>query len=269
MINKKLLLDTVVFIDNEFLDLYVELINNNLNREHETYKTQKHHIIPKCYYKLLNLEVDNSKDNVVNLLYKDHVLAHYYIVKCSKESKFKYKNLCAIRYILRNRFVNESLESLIDNIDYIQDIYEESKHINCLKEDTPQKISKSLKGRISIEKDGKFKYIDKNQLSKFANDGWKIGHNRHTEDSKHRISKKNLGRIKINKNGVEKFVKEDAINVYLSDGWEYGIGNKNRSSPIKGKVMVNLNNKIVKYVLREDLDYYLNIGYSLGGRKNK
>ena len=78
------ILATNYFIDNEYLDKYCELIFNNLERRREKYKTQRHHIIPQYYFKLNNLEVDNSKENLVNLLYKDHLLSHYYLVLCSK-----------------------------------------------------------------------------------------------------------------------------------------------------------------------------------------
>ena len=76
---KEKLLATKCFIDNEYLDKYCELIELNKDTKKEKYKTQIHHIIPKCYYELNNLEIDNSKENLVNLLYKDHFLSHYYL----------------------------------------------------------------------------------------------------------------------------------------------------------------------------------------------
>ena len=46
MIKKEILLTYEGFINNEYLDKYCELINKNINRINEKFKTQKHHIIP-------------------------------------------------------------------------------------------------------------------------------------------------------------------------------------------------------------------------------
>ena len=83
------ILATNYFIDNEYLDKYCELIELNKNTKKERPKTQSHHIIPVSYFKLSELPIDNSKENRVNLLYKDHILAHYYLCLCTK-GKFKY-----------------------------------------------------------------------------------------------------------------------------------------------------------------------------------
>ena len=45
-------------------------------------KGQKHHIIPKCWFKMNNLPVDNSKDNLILLSYEDHVKVHRLAVLC-------------------------------------------------------------------------------------------------------------------------------------------------------------------------------------------
>lgn len=45
-------------------------------------KGQNHHIIPKCWYKLNDLSVDNSKDNLVLLSYEDHVKVHRLALLC-------------------------------------------------------------------------------------------------------------------------------------------------------------------------------------------
>lgn len=45
-------------------------------------KGQKHHIIPKCWFKMNDLPVDNSKDNLVLLSYEDHVKVHRLALLC-------------------------------------------------------------------------------------------------------------------------------------------------------------------------------------------
>lgn len=76
MKTKSDLLLTGVFIDNDYLDKYIALINNSLT---QTGNSCKHHIIPRCYYKYNNLIVDDTQNNLVNLSYIDHILAHYYL----------------------------------------------------------------------------------------------------------------------------------------------------------------------------------------------
>ena len=93
---KEKLLTLGIVEDNEYLDKYVRLIESNKDTKKEKFKTQQHHIIPRCYYKYLHVACDESKHNKVNLLYKDHVLAHCYLSLCAKEAWFEYNNLISI-----------------------------------------------------------------------------------------------------------------------------------------------------------------------------
>lgn len=45
---KNKLLETGIFIDNEWLDKYVELVVSNQGTSYTRFKTQNHHIIPVC-----------------------------------------------------------------------------------------------------------------------------------------------------------------------------------------------------------------------------
>ena len=81
---KQKLLKTGLFIDNDKLAKYITLIENNKSsiEDNGQYK-EKHHIIPKSYFKLIAEPIDNSVDNIVKLTYFDHVLAHYYLSLCT------------------------------------------------------------------------------------------------------------------------------------------------------------------------------------------
>ena len=81
---KKKILATNYFIDNEFLDKYIELILNNKLAKRIKYRVSKHHIIPVSYYNLCKLPTNNDISNCVLLYNEDHVLAHYYLTKCTK-----------------------------------------------------------------------------------------------------------------------------------------------------------------------------------------
>lgn len=81
-ISKQELLSINYVVDNEYLDKYVSIINNNETTKKEKYKTNCHHIIPRQYFVRNNIPIDNSDKNIVNLSAKDHVLSHYYLALC-------------------------------------------------------------------------------------------------------------------------------------------------------------------------------------------
>jgi hypothetical protein len=124
---KEKLLKTGVIDDNEYLDLYVELIENNKTTKKQKNKTQRHHIIPRCYYQMMNLDIDNSNDNLVNLLYKDHLLAHYYLSLCSV-GRFHYSMEYAM-ILIRNINQDNIDIDFINSLDKYQQLYEENMKI--------------------------------------------------------------------------------------------------------------------------------------------
>lgn len=90
---KSILLSTNYFIDNDYLEKYLDLAFKNEEITDNLY-AEKHHIIPVVIYKLnykcktrneaLKI-ADNDSNNVIKtLLYKDHVYAHYLLYFCTK-----------------------------------------------------------------------------------------------------------------------------------------------------------------------------------------
>jgi hypothetical protein len=96
---KEKLLILNIFQNNEYFNNYIDLILKNKYKEKTKY-TQRHHIIPKCYFKINKLVVDDNIDNLVNLDYTDHILAHYYLCLCTTD-KIKGK-LCNAFFHLVN-----------------------------------------------------------------------------------------------------------------------------------------------------------------------
>ena len=87
---KNYLLNTGMFIDNKHLTDYCELIINNLTTKKVKCSTQVHHIIPKSYFKVIQKEPNNTKENLVNLKYSDHILAHYFLSLCCINKELLY-----------------------------------------------------------------------------------------------------------------------------------------------------------------------------------
>ena len=133
--------NTNLFINNTYFKKYIQLIQDNLETKRQPFKTQRHHIIPLVAFKLYNLPGKDAADNIVNLLYKDHILAHYYLALCSKSVEFRYKMLCAINFILGKaaqvKLDVEELNSLLSEQKYqeIENLYELVKASNLSVED--------------------------------------------------------------------------------------------------------------------------------------
>lgn len=81
------------YLDNEWLDKYLEMLEFNLNRVRDRKCTQAHHAIPVNSYwvsdepynrkEALKLSRLDSNNFEVHLLYKDHLLIHSYLTLCT------------------------------------------------------------------------------------------------------------------------------------------------------------------------------------------
>ena len=93
---KQKLLNTGLFLDNEYLDEYINLVlNNNITIGY----TEKHHILQRNYFKKSGLPVDSSPDNLITLSYCDHCKAHWLLYFCTT-GYLKKANEASIRYIV-------------------------------------------------------------------------------------------------------------------------------------------------------------------------
>ena len=162
---KQKLLGLGVFVTNKYLDRYCLLVENNKQTKKEKFKTQQHHIIPKAFYKLTNCTVDNTKKNLINLLYKDHALAHYYLALCT-EGELKLANILAFNFCLNNKnysklpeYLNE--KQLLNDLDNLQQLYEDF---------TQLQLSMQY-----VTKDGKTIKVSKDSIPKYLAAGWSVG----------------------------------------------------------------------------------------------
>lgn len=163
---KQILLDTGFVDDSDALRDYCQLIEENRNREVEKFITQKHHILPRAYFDLIEQPVNNKKENLVNLKYQDHILAHYYLALACKHTALRYKMISAINPILAScdKYCPElteveRLQILVSTLPHYQQLYEEAckargKHSSKVlqgrarPEEVRQKISQSSRGKV-------------------------------------------------------------------------------------------------------------------------
>lgn len=143
---KKLLLDTNLVIDNQYLDEYVELIINNFDSKKIKNVTQEHHSIPVfCYtldrinnysntttipaerrkeaLKIANADPNNKR---VHLTYSDHVKAHALLARCGGTYKviLSNANACILMLNLLHVAVDHNIVSDLNSDENIQTAYE-------------------------------------------------------------------------------------------------------------------------------------------------
>jgi len=153
---KQKLLRTNLFIDNEYLDQYIELIIHNKNNIINNY-VEKHHILPKAIFKLLNMPLDNSELNMCNLSYSDHMLAHCILTKCTIEP-FKSKAISAVTMMLsHNKYLPQTtIDDYLNNIE-LQLLVKECKSGRKHTQEEIDKIKKANKKPHNVHPKSEFK----------------------------------------------------------------------------------------------------------------
>lgn len=158
---KEKLLNTGYFIDNEWLDKYCGLIEDNKDIVKDK-NTQKHHILQRAYYNLINQPCDDNKKNLVNLKYSDHILAHYYLCLCTKNQLEK-SNRTALFFMLNTSPENFDEQQFIDSIgDYYNILYMKHKQDDSERNSGKNNPNYGLKRSIETKKKISQSLIGKN-----------------------------------------------------------------------------------------------------------
>ena len=107
----------------------------------------KHHIIPKCWFKMNNLPIDNSKDNLVLLSYEDHCKVHKLMSLCSITEELRQKMIFAYNMLMKGTVLGSSYKHTQDTKNKMSESHK-GKHLS---EETKKKIAEALKGNIMSE----------------------------------------------------------------------------------------------------------------------
>ena len=272
------LLDTGLVTKSDYLTKYCELLINNRLEIYDSAKANYHHAVPRVYFEMHGLPVDNSSNNLFILLHKDHVLAHYYLAMAAKNDAFKYKMAYAVRFVI-GQINAESKKNLLEQLPEVQRSYELvvkdfSENNPSKKPENAKKISLRRQGKFYIKKDGKSIVIKPEQLDDYLKDGWERGRVGKWASSK--------GRISIIVNGKNKMVYSAELQQYLDAGATVGQlphvikhkGNMGKMSAEsrqrqaekrRNKIAVHHKTScIILYIDPKDLQGYLDNGYVVG-----
>jgi len=260
------LLDLGLVINNEYLIKYSDLMENNLQTKAEKFKTQKHHIIPKYYYKDKKISIDNSVNNLINLSYKDHILAHYYLALCSIE-RFKYANEMAIKFMVDTDICDTSF---LYNLDHFQELYTDSKikfskMASCF--NTGKIRSQSVKEKCRQRKLGiKLSDETKLKMSDTQTQRWKYMSLENKMNFNNKLKGLNKGKIhsleqnlqhsKMMQGRIETTSHKQKIKTTMETYWA---AHQNQIYIFKDNIM--------KRISESDLDKYTKEGWNRGRKK--
>lgn len=127
------LLETGDFEAGEALTKYCKLIKANQYKTDFSGQIQKHHILPRAWYKLHNKKLDNSTTNTVLLTVSDHAKAHLFLFQAASNPEVRAQNAAAVRCMC-----DLFSEELID---------EYAEELNRVNLELAQKKSKALAER--------------------------------------------------------------------------------------------------------------------------
>ena len=275
------LLKTTCFIENEYLDKYVALIESNSEQPQICFKTTAHHIIPKYCFKIINKEVDNTSLNLVDILYKDHILAHFFLAQCSSTDVYKWYNYTAMNHISGNKFHDTTITEALLTTEYLEEL-QKLKEVSLLQtvkhfrkyanytvsEAERKRRSEQLTGYIYITKNGQDKMIDPVLLNRYEAEGWVKGRayvmpvearqKLSTSKMGHDVSEETKQKIKQARKEQAKRFGEPALGHKLSEESKQQMRDK-----LSQQICVN-NGESEKHIYPNEYDEYVNKGYKKG-----
>ena len=136
-----------VFESNQHFVAMMNIIN--MARLNPPESGDKHHIIPKCWFKMNNLPIDNSDANLVLLTKEQHGKIHKLMSLCAKDEQLKRNMVIAahlmglpttsLKYTPTKEVIQKISEALKGNTFWM------GKHHS---DESRKKISASMKGKL-------------------------------------------------------------------------------------------------------------------------
>lgn len=197
----------------EYNQHFVAMMNIiNFARFNPPTKGHKHHIIPRCWFKMNNLPIDNSDDNLVLLSKEDHIKVHKLSILCSATPEMKSKMGFAVHIL------DGTMSGMHHTEESCRKISEARKGI-VFTDETKRKISESKKGKPSGNKGKKASAETRKKMSEAMKGENNPNYGKtHSEETRKKMSESQKGK-KMSEESRRK----------ISESL------KGKSSPFKGK----------------------------------
>lgn len=222
---KQNLLKTGQFIDCESLDNYVGIIEMNRDKKAIKGKTDRHHILPESLFEARNLPENNTPECFVNLLYGDHILAHYYLWEASiPNSKQAYCNSYAVCFMTNSRKVPDK-HKLMNDLPKYQSLREDWR-VFLSKTQTGKVVSTATRRKIGDAARGRAKSEHTRQLLSASLTGRKLSEEhrqslRHPKSTTINMRKPKSEQAKLNmslsKIGKKRGPRSESVKKKISD----------------------------------------------------
>lgn len=248
---------------NKYSNLYHRITSNAKNRITEGY-TETHHIIPQ------SLGGSNEKDNLVELTAREHFICHWLLVKMT-EGDDRSKMLYALKGMKAENKYQQRYQTKITARVY--ETYRIEHSINHSKVMKAKNLVPWNKGGVEITDE------HRENLQNAARNR-KIDPIKQAEGQQKRIAKvtgrKDSDEAKLKKSlalkskpkgpmseeeKIKRSVKQKGVAKVKTHG-------ANVANAVKGNISINKDN-IEKKVKKDTLQYYLDDGWQLGGKKRK
>lgn len=268
--------------EDENFENYKQIIMNENNSvlKYVSGITQKHHILPKSYFKKHQLKIDNSEDNIVILYHRDHILAHYFLALCAKDGWFKYATEFAVCSMINEAKLPSSKDELMSKMPEYEKLYKDFCHRQSLKKSLGNGPKTTL-GKKSIynKQLNVVKFVLEDELQFYLNSGWVLGGKPLSEEAKKKIGRSNsialLGKkttIEANEKRKEslrrKWQSEDNNWIHRKKRTKESYESVSKS--LSGRIaIINLQTGKRTRVKKDELEKYLNSGWIIGWKIHK
>ena len=114
-----------------YLRQYLELINRNKKNPPIEEYTERHHIVPRGWFRRNKIEIDNSEENVIRLNVKDHLKAHLLLFYYFREVKdFEmYQSSLGVMHVMTSQSKSQLQKCIQEYGDFPKEVYDELQRI--------------------------------------------------------------------------------------------------------------------------------------------
>lgn len=266
-----IIFDARYFVENEFKQKYLNLLEHALSDDYNLGEfPESHHILPRAVFKLLGKEDYNSKsaqaevnkDNLVKLSIRDHILAHYYLALFSiNELK---KPACYSFLAMVDRDTTKLLPAELEFFKLLPELEQIRIERNRLASEQRTGKKPWNYGLTKETSSIVAQYTENSKATKYVGNLNK------------RAGLERRGKIWVSKDGTNKLITRDELDNYIAMGWlnEFFISEAGMAAKIianatnigsTGKIWIN-NAVENKMVYEHELEHFLTNGW-LRGRK--